>query len=166
MPNSTMVWAAGSRFKTDPKVVGDILEALAEENDGLVTAGKVVDVARPTESPIHEEFEWDNEVAGQAWREETARRMMRSIVVITEPTEDKPAPSPVRYLHNVTTDEGRGYMPLARVLSSDDLWGQVVADIVRDLRNYRYKLASFKQFTPHVENAFKELEGFLIAAKE
>ena len=132
MPNSIMVWAAGSRFKTDPTVVGEIFEALSEENAGLVTARAVVDVARPTESPIHDEFEWNDEVAGQSWREETAR----------------------------------GYMPLARVLSSDDLWGQVVADIVRDLRNYRYKLAAFKQFTPHVENAFKELEGFLIAAKE
>lgn len=166
MPNSTMVWAAGSRFKTDPTVVGDIFEALSEENAGLVTARAVVDVARPTESPIHDEFEWNDEVAGQSWREETARRMMRSIVVITLPVEDRPALSPVRLLHNVTTAEGRGYMPLARVLSSDDLWGQVVADIVRDLRNYRYKLAAFKQFTPHVENAFKELEGFLIAAKE
>lgn len=165
MPNSKMVWASASRFKSDPQVAADILDALAEENDGLVTAEKVVDVARPTESPLHDDFEWDDKVAGQAWREETARKMMRSIVVITEPTEDKPA-APVRYFHNVITEEGRGYMPLARVLSSGELWGQVVADILRDLRNYRYKLASFEQFAPHIDQAFNVLEGFLIEAKE
>ncbi len=161
----TYKWKADRQFKVSAQVAGEIISALAEEYNGLVTADVLVDTAEPVESPLHEDFEWDNQVAGQAWREETARRILRSVVVVNEPTAEHSAPLPVRAFVNVTTTEGRGYTTFARVLSDTELWAQVISDILKDLQSYRIKLASFRQFSPDVETALHALEDLLVAAR-
>jgi hypothetical protein len=57
------------------------LRALSEQT-GRLTPAIVLDAAADPQSPLHESFEWDNDVAGERWRLEQARQLIRSFRVV------------------------------------------------------------------------------------
>lgn len=63
----------------DAKVIGPVLTELAEH--GGVTTRDVVDAARSQNSPLHRYFEWDDKIAADKFRLETARAMLANIRV-------------------------------------------------------------------------------------
>ena len=56
------------------------LRALYEKNGKRLTPELVVRDARSPSSPLHGCFEWDDSAAAEAWREQQARTLMRSVV--------------------------------------------------------------------------------------
>lgn len=56
------------------------LQSIYDQN-GHLTASLVVDQARPKDHPLHDRFEWDDSVAGERWRREQARLLIRSVKV-------------------------------------------------------------------------------------
>lgn len=50
---------------------------------GDVTAERVLDSARPKNSPLHDEFTWDDSAAAEAYRLEEARRLIRLHLTIS-----------------------------------------------------------------------------------
>ncbi len=62
----------------------DQLEAIRAEH-GYLTPQILVDAARPKAHPLHERFEWDNRLAGEAWRREQAHRLIQSQRVSYQP---------------------------------------------------------------------------------
>jgi len=59
-----------------------------QQRDGDLTAKAVVNESRPNEAPLHPIFEWDDEVAGERYREHQATNLIRSVRVVEEaPTE-------------------------------------------------------------------------------
>jgi hypothetical protein len=46
---------------------------------GVLTPGVVVDAARPADHPLHDRFEWDDALAGEAWRRFQARDLIQSV---------------------------------------------------------------------------------------
>jgi hypothetical protein len=48
-----------------------------DERDGSITPEAVVAAARPKNSPLHQLFDWDNEVAGDKWRNHQARILIK-----------------------------------------------------------------------------------------
>lgn len=70
----------GSPFSNkDAQKIGPVLDELSQQ--AAVTARDVVDAARSEQSPLHQYFEWNDKVAADSWRVETARRMLRSIKI-------------------------------------------------------------------------------------
>ena len=82
-------WKDAARIKSDAQTAGEICEKL-ERNGGL-TAKRLVDESRPEDAPLHKEFEWDDATAAEAYREEQARYIIRSIVIQPEPTKNEVA---------------------------------------------------------------------------
>lgn len=72
----------GARIKAKAQVVGEELERLDAE--GNLTAKSLVDVSRPEDAPLHNEFEWDDSIAAEAYRESQARCIIRSIEIVRE----------------------------------------------------------------------------------
>lgn len=66
---------------TSTEVVQEVLEGLLEEH-GEITPELVVDAARPADSPIHSQFEWDDSVAAEAHRRGQARKLIRKVRVV------------------------------------------------------------------------------------
>lgn len=62
----------------------DQLQSIYDQH-GHLTASMVVDEARPTDHPLHDRFEWDDSVAGERWRREQARLLIRSVKVTYRP---------------------------------------------------------------------------------
>lgn len=73
-------------FKTPPEVTGKVCQELSESEEGL-TPQRLVNVSRPVEAPLHEEFEWDDSVAGEKYREKQASEIIRSIVIVDSDIE-------------------------------------------------------------------------------
>lgn len=69
--------------------VGAELEKIRKRTGRLETRD-VVDAARPEGAPLHPAFTWDDEIAGENWRNWEARHLIRSVRVVTE---DGPEPA-------------------------------------------------------------------------
>ena len=130
-------WRDGSRVKLDAGIAGAELDRIARERGGLVPA-VIVDEARPEDAPLHDAFLWDDEAAGERYRQWQARDMIRSIrVVYAEAEESEPI-----YFH-VSKSEGfeaGAYLPATVIAKDVDLVAQVrdeligkIAGIHRDL---------------------------------
>ena len=84
-------WKNGSQFRAEAGVAHKTIEEIRNRNGGAVAADDVVHAAKAKRSPLHEDFEWDDSKAANEHRLETARRMLRSFVIVrTELKTDRP----------------------------------------------------------------------------
>lgn len=60
-----------------PSIYAAALAAI-EQKHGRLTPALVVEEARDTEHPLHDEFTWDDSVAAKQWREAQAREIIRA----------------------------------------------------------------------------------------
>ncbi len=82
------------------------LQKLADA--GNLTPRATVDAARDPANPLHEQFEWDNGIAGEKFREQQARSLIRTVkLVIT--TEERTYRNSPGWIHDPTTQD-QGYV--------------------------------------------------------
>ena len=90
-------WRKGSIFKADAKAALKEIEALNKRHGGFAPDGSLVEHARDPKSVLHNEFEWDDEVASNKFRLITEKNIKRSLVVVTEKLNDGQAePTEIR----------------------------------------------------------------------
>lgn len=82
-------WKAAARVKANPSDAAEVFEEIRRENGGVLPPKAVVQKARKRRSPIHEEFIWDNEVAGELQRIDHARYLIRSLVEVVQVEEEE-----------------------------------------------------------------------------
>lgn len=101
------------------KRVIDVIKRLERESpSGEVTPRGLWEAARDVDHPLHDEFEWDDSVAADAWRDEQARRLLRIRVTVIHETKSIHAPICVR-----TPDAqpgAQGYTRLVTILEDDN----------------------------------------------
>lgn len=81
-------WNVKGIFKTDANTAGAVCEELSS-TVGL-TKKSLVDASRAKDAPLHGEFEWNNRIAAEKYREEQAGKIIRSLVIRTEQTNQEP----------------------------------------------------------------------------
>jgi hypothetical protein len=64
------------------RIVHERVSELQRRHGGIIEPKQLVDDARPARSPLHPAFEWNDSVAAEAHRENQARQLIRSVVVI------------------------------------------------------------------------------------
>lgn len=74
-------------YKAPAQQVGEMF-AKMEENGGL-TPKAVVEASRPVGSLLHDDFEWDNDIAAEAYREVQAAAMIRCVTIIKTTTQEE-----------------------------------------------------------------------------
>lgn len=136
--------ASGPYSHKDARIIGPVLQALAEQ--GAVTTRDVVDAARSENSPLHAYFEWEDKIAADNWRLETARAMLKSIRV--------------RYIENDQPKEARAFQVTKtrayetepreyrsfQVLSGDSAFAaQMMENAVDDLVRWRARYAPYTE---------------------
>jgi hypothetical protein len=155
-------WRNGTRFGgSDPQAVGEAVAIL-----GSPTAERLVDAAKAKGSPLHSLFEWDDSVAAGEHRLETARNVMRSLV-ITVVIEEVADPVEIRAFEAVTVESGeaKAYVPTMKVMGNDE-WreeviGRLRGDLVsakRQLEAYAYLNNQIVKAGAHVVKAIGALE--------
>lgn len=97
------------------------LTAIYEDRSQLVPA-EVVDVAKAEDHPLHPMFEWDDTVAGPAYRNIQATELIRSVTIrVSTETEDRVVDRkvrawvPARYVGEAKP----GYIPAKSVQSPE-----------------------------------------------
>lgn len=140
---------AGSRIKTAAEVVGKECERL--EREGRLTAKELVNESRPKDAPLHNEFEWRDKVAGELWREQQARNIINSVVVINERKEQH------RVFFNIEVKE-QEYYSVDTIMQSEDKKNALLKTVMRELDAFQTKYAQIKELCG-VFNEIEKLKG-------
>lgn len=86
---------------------------------GSLTTETVLDDAKNPTSPLHNQFEWDNAVAGQRYRVEQARKLIRSIRLVV--TDDKRQLTTIAYVRDPDKDQDEpGYIAVGTLRSNKE----------------------------------------------
>lgn len=143
-------WVKGSHFKTDANIAKGVMDQLASE--GRLTPADLVEASRAEDAPLHDEFEWNDSIAAEKWREQTGRVMIASIQVTVEKEETK---LPVRAYFNIEHKSAE-YIP-TEVIFSDEAKKERLLDIAkRELQSFRTKYFTLSELAG-VMNAIDEV---------
>ena len=69
-------------YKTSAEVAGSVCEEL-DRTVGL-TPENLVDASRPEDAPLHQEFEWNDELAAEEYRKTQARLLISNLSIVIE----------------------------------------------------------------------------------
>jgi hypothetical protein len=141
---ATYKYRAGFRpALKDPQVVGDKLQELRDQNNGL-TASIVIEEAKHKTSVLHGAFEWNDSKAAHQWRLHSARHLMRSVEIVSTKEEGGVRNQPAFIF--VKTDDGPRYESLARVLSDDEMRNQVIERASKEFDQWAKRYEEYEEF--------------------
>lgn len=125
----------------------------------MLVPSEVVAAARDKSSTLHSEFEWDDSVAANAYREQQARTIIRA-VVIYEPSVGRRT----RAYLSVPTDraDGGGYRKTSDILSNPDYVSQLVEEVKNKLSGFRYSYKHLDALDPLWDRIDATVATFLV----
>lgn len=133
----------------------DQLQSIHDDH-GKLTPSLVVEVARPADHPLHSRFEWDDSVAGEAWRRQQAHELIRSVkVVYREATDTEPERS-VRAFHAVRRADEITYESADSIVRDPLTLQILLRDMERDWKQLKRRYAEFSEFLTMVRNDVEE----------
>lgn len=123
-----------------------------EKQQGILTPETVVASAEADDSPLHKYFTWDDTAAASRWRQEQARRLIRSVDVVF--LDDKGVEQSCRAFVNVKPDEdeqedaigNQGYISIARSSKSGSYQLQVLEYAKGQLKSWKDKFGNYREF--------------------
>lgn len=118
-----------SRIKADAQTAGEL--CLKLQQSGGLTPKRLLDANREETAPLHNEFEWNDAIAAENYREQQAAYIIRQLVIRPEDAA-KPA---TRAFISITSDE-REYQPIEVILRTPNLREQM-------LRNAKAEMLAF-----------------------
>lgn len=119
------------------------LEAVYQQHSRL-TPGLVVDTARPDDHPLHPRFEWNDALAGEAFRRQQAHELIQSVKIVH--VRDDKEPLTVRAFHAVRDEEGFAFRSTDDILSDPLLTQMVLSDMKREWQTLRQRYQHFTEF--------------------
>ena len=132
---------------TKENIIAAELRRIANENEGILKPEDVVEAARPKDSPLHSQFDWNNSEAANKWRIHQARNLIR-VTVEWLNVPGKSEPVEIRPFVSLTPDrknEGGGYRDTLVVLRSKESREQLLADALAELRAIEDKYAALQE---------------------
>lgn len=140
-------WKEGSRHKVSAQIAGEVCAEL--EGRGELSAQNLVEVSRPEDAPLHDEFEWDNDVAAELWRTKQARLLIAHIAIKAE------TPAPVRAFFNIEV-KSPVYESLNTIVRNEDKYAALLQTALRELESFQRKysmLAELDKVMQAIEEA-------------
>ena len=159
----------GFQIKTNPQIVGEYCYQLEQKKGGKLTPKELVEAARDVNSPLHNEFEWNDGIAAQKYREWQARYIISSIEltiinVASEPTEvelfvadknEEPAAYGVKFYHSLDSD-GTGYENVFVVSEDEEKRKKLLENCKKDIAAFREKYNTLRSALPKLFNAIDD----------
>lgn len=122
------------------------LKRLAQLHGGELQPRIVVDAARDESSVLHDSFTWDDADAGDQWRLQQARHLIRAVVTYEHVGAGEPIA--VRVFTSLSSDRTRedgGYRLTTAVLSDAACRAQMLADARAEMQRFRDKYRSLSE---------------------
>lgn len=136
----------------------DQLQSIYDER-GKLTPQIVLDVARDPAHPLHNRFEWRDDVAAEKYRRQQAHELIRSVRVVYKPADEKNAAVLGRAYHAVRDEEEYAYEPAEKVAADPFLSKLVMADMEREWRALRRRYQHFAEFHTLIRADLAEMES-------
>ena len=127
-------WKSGAIRRVSAEVAAHEIERLRQSTpSGVLRPSDLVEASRDKDSPLHEQFTWDDSVAGEKWRVQEARLTIDRIEIVDSETKiQNPA------FVNVTLSTGeRGYMSTSVAMADDELRKQTLQNALNGLAAWR-----------------------------
>lgn len=136
-------WKTASYIKADANVAGKQCEEL-EKTVGL-TAKNLLDANRDENAPLHNEFEWRDDIAAEKYRENQAQHIIACLCVRAETTSGGQS-EPVRAFLKTTPESE--YQSLNVILQSADSHVAMLSMALRELEVFRKKYKMLSELKP------------------
>lgn len=122
-------------YKTEASVAGKVMEEL-EKTVGLTTKS-LVEASRPEDAPLHKEFEWNDSIAGEKYREIQAGKMITNLKVSIKQDETKTARGFVALDYGV--GKPASFENTETVLSVTEKRNRLLTLAIKELQAFRKK---------------------------
>lgn len=124
------------------------LQRIAAENDGVLTAEAVVEVARNPAHMFHGYFTWDDTEAAQKWRLQQGRQLIARVWATYQPEEEM-EPVTVRAWVSLVPDRANGdsYRQFDAVMAAPPLREIYLKQCLKELNGLRRKYAAVKELS-------------------
>ena len=129
----------GSMISADPEKAAEVLNKLAEEN--RLNAEEVVNASRPEDAPLHNEFEWRDDVAAEEYRKHQARHIIACLI---QYDEEKPA-EPVKAFFHIS-ETTSNYEPIHTIVKTDDGREALKRQCLKEFLAFKAKYSSVLKF--------------------
>lgn len=124
----------------------DVLTEIYRER-GELTPQLVVNEARDPAHQLHSRFEWDDTIAGEAYRQVQAAEIIRSVKLVYSETP-KGGRKYVRAFSslNQTENTAKGYVPTEELVRDDISRRLLLQQLKRDIETLKRKYGHLKEF--------------------
>ena len=137
-------WRNGYSPSIDANVVGAVCEEI-ETRDGKVTREAFLDASRSKDSATHNLFIWDDHVAAEKQRLDTARCIINHLsVTIKEPENKKTS---VSAFVNVNTVKRAKYINVVDALSKPETRETVLKHAISELQAHKAKYETLHELS-------------------
>lgn len=137
----------GARHKVDAETVGRVCSELDDQD--RLTPENLLEASRPTDAPVHDEFEWNDGTAAEKYRVSQAAALIRHVVIYERRDEDKAEPEHVvvakdsewngcRAFSSLHVPGGskERYVATAKMLGDDDMREILLGNARRELNSF------------------------------
>lgn len=137
-------WRIGYNFKADPEKAAKVMNKLAKT--GQLNAETLVEVSRPKNAPLHDDFEWDDTKAAENWRKQQGRCMINSLLMIPEETSSKEK-EPIRAFFKVDQVDNSQYESTAVLIRTQNGRDALREQAQKELNSYMGKYRNVLEWT-------------------
>ena len=128
---------------TPKEIKQQFIESL-RENNGLINPEMLVRASKPKNAPTHDDFEWDDSVAGHEFRIWQARKLIAVYVTIID--NGKAGISTRAYVSlSNERGSGGGYRAIIEVLNNSQFRERMFEDALAELQAFRRKYGALKE---------------------
>lgn len=133
-------WSIPGLYSVDAQSAGEELQRIYSVH-GKIDPADVVEESRAETATLHGCFEWDDAVAANKFRQTQAAKIIRDIVVVSEP--EKKAQKIRAFVHVQST-----YQPISIVVNDEEKLAELLDSAMRELEAFRKKYDSLSELSP------------------
>jgi hypothetical protein len=129
--------------------MANLLSVLSDhyQRNGDLVPRKLWEEARPEDAPLHHRFEWDNSIAGDAYRDIQAAKIIRSVShSFVNATGEKKFIRAFYSSRESGDSDREGYRPTEEIVEDDVALLILLKDFERDLADLKRNYGHLREF--------------------
>lgn len=123
------------------------------QKHGELTEQLIVDEARPKTAPLHHRFEWDNKLAGEAYRRVQAGELIRSVKIRFDVAGERKSVRGFISSHEAGDAQRGGYRPTEEVVEDDLALKLLLRELERAIADLKRKYGHLNEFADLLREA-------------
>lgn len=135
-------WKTASYIKANADEAGKMCEEL--ENTVGLTAETLLQANTAEDTPLHNEFEWNDTKAAHSYRLQQARHIINCLVVVPEHQAENTVP--VRAFFTLSSSPE--YQSINAILSVEDSHKKLLEQAYRELETFKRKYTALSELKP------------------